>query len=91
MPEAIYNTSPLLYLHRINKLELLSSLFTEVWIPGAVVTELREGRKKGYDVPEPNNYGWLRIIEPQGHGYPWDHKGLRSEPVFFPPGVAFSS
>jgi predicted nucleic acid-binding protein len=37
MPNAISNTSPLLYLHRIKSLKWLPSLFGEVWIPGAVV------------------------------------------------------
>jgi hypothetical protein len=56
MLNAISNTSPLLYLYRIDALKWLPSLFAEIWIPGAVVFELQEGRQKGYDVPNPSDY-----------------------------------
>jgi uncharacterized protein len=56
MPEAISNISPLLYLYRIGALDWLPTLFRGIWIPSAVVCELREGQQKGYDVPTPNDY-----------------------------------
>ena len=65
MPEAISNTSPLLYLYRINAIDWLPELFNEIWIPNAVVLELREGQQRGYDVPVPSAYAWLQIVEPQ--------------------------
>jgi hypothetical protein len=65
MLNAISNTSPLLYLYRIDALKWLPSLFAEIWIPGAVVFELQEGRQKGYDVPNPSNYNRIKIIEPK--------------------------
>lgn len=46
MPEAISNTSPLLYLHQIGVLHLLPELFDKIWVPGAVVHELNEGRRR---------------------------------------------
>jgi hypothetical protein len=52
MPRAISNTSPLLYLHRIEALEWLPRLFEEFWAPTAVVAELEEGRQYGYGVPD---------------------------------------
>jgi hypothetical protein len=64
MRSAISNTSPLLYLYRIGALEWLARLFAEVWIPTAVVGELREGRQRGYDVLEPDNYPWLQVVDP---------------------------
>jgi len=42
MPNAISNTSPLLYLYRIGAIEWLSQLFKEFWIPAAVFDELKE-------------------------------------------------
>ncbi len=33
MADAITNTSPLIYLDRIRRLELLPELFGEVWVP----------------------------------------------------------
>jgi predicted nucleic acid-binding protein len=56
LPEAISNTSPLLYLYRINALDWLPELFNEIWIPNAVVLELREGQQRGYDVPVPSAF-----------------------------------
>ena len=64
MPEAITNTSPLLYLYRIDRLEWLPRLFSSIWTPNAVVEELREGRQRGYEVPDPGNYAWLQIVDP---------------------------
>lgn len=45
MPEAIVNTSPLVYLYRAGVLEWLRLLFDKVWVPAAVVQELEEGIK----------------------------------------------
>jgi predicted nucleic acid-binding protein len=65
MPEAISNTSPLLYLHRVGVLEWLPRLFSEIWIPGAVASELAEGRQRGYDVFSPESSAWARVVEPR--------------------------
>lgn len=65
LPKAISNTSPLLYLYRINAIDWLPELFNEIWTPNAVVLELREGQQRGYDVPVPSAYAWLQIVEPQ--------------------------
>jgi len=46
-------------------LNWLPRLFTEVWIPKGVVVELKEGRQRGYDVPNPIDHNWLRVVEPQ--------------------------
>ncbi len=62
MPEVISNTSPLLYLYRIGVLEWLPTLCSAVWIPQAVVHELQEGQRKGYDVPMPRAYAWLQVV-----------------------------
>lgn len=64
MPEAIVNTSPLVYLHRAGALEWLHQLFSEVWVPAAVVQELEEGLRKGHQVPQVGEYPWMRIIAP---------------------------
>lgn len=65
MPDAISNTSPLLYLYRINALDWLPRLFGRVWTSHAVVTELEEGRRRGFEVPAPIHIPWLDIVEPQ--------------------------
>lgn len=71
MPESISNTSPLLYLYRIGVLDWLPKLFSEVWIPNAVVQELTEGQQRGYDVPNPRDYAWLQIVEPRSVPSQW--------------------
>jgi predicted nucleic acid-binding protein len=64
VPEALGDTSPLLYLHRIQALNWLPRLFSGVWVPSAVLRELQQGRQRGYDVPDLGDYGWLRVAEP---------------------------
>jgi predicted nucleic acid-binding protein len=63
MPDAITNTSPMVYLYRIGALNWLPNMFDEVWIPSAVVRELQEGIQRGYDVPDPSEYNWLKIVD----------------------------
>ncbi|MEA3438648.1 MAG: DUF3368 domain-containing protein [Chloroflexota bacterium] len=64
MHDAISNTTPLLYLYRIGAIEWLPKLFGEIWTPRAVLDEVSEGRKRGYDVPLLKSYDWLKVIEP---------------------------
>jgi len=63
--DAIFNTSPLVYLHRIGALDWLPRLLGAIWTPHAVVIELSEGRRRGYDVPDPQDLAWLRLVDPQ--------------------------
>jgi hypothetical protein len=71
MPEAISNTSPLLYLYRIEAILWLPKLFDEIWIPDAVKNELLAGKSKGYDVPDPSDYTWLKIVNPNSMPSEW--------------------
>ena len=71
MPDAICNTSPLLYLYRIDAIDWLPQLFDEIWAPSAVIQELQEGQHRGYDIPKPNKYEWLKIIDPHAVPSEW--------------------
>lgn len=71
MHDAISNTSPLLYLYRIRAVAWLSKLFGSIWVPSAVVDELIEGQRRGYDVPNPADYGWVQIVDPQSVPSEW--------------------
>lgn len=62
---AVSNTSPLLYLHRIGKIDWLRSLFAEILTPGAVKRELDEGYRRGHNVPRLEDYIWLQVMDPQ--------------------------
>ena len=68
---AISNSSPLLYLHRIDALGWLSALFSEIWVPDAVREELAEGARRGYDVPHINHHEVLVIRNPQQMPSEW--------------------
>lgn len=71
MASAISNTSPLLYLYRIGGIEWLPKLFDEISTPEAVQHELTTGQNRGYDVPNPQNYDWLQIINPKSMPSEW--------------------
>jgi hypothetical protein len=71
MSNAISNTSPLLYLYRIGAIQLLPKLFDEIWIPDAVKEELLTGKDRGYDVPVPAGFEWLRVVNPKSMPSEW--------------------
>lgn len=71
MHNAISNTSPLIYLYRIDAIEWLPKLFGEIWTPRAVIDEVSEGRKRGYDVPLQKSYEWLKVIKPSSVPSEW--------------------
>jgi predicted nucleic acid-binding protein len=71
MPRAISNTSPLLYLHRIGAFKWFPSLFEDIWVPSAVVNELKEGKLRGHDVPNPSDYAWMSITDPHSIPSEW--------------------
>lgn len=71
MPKAISNTSPLLYLYKIGAIEFLPKIFDEVWTAESVQSELHVGRSTGYDVPNPNDYPWLSILNPKSMPSEW--------------------
>jgi hypothetical protein len=71
MPEAITNTSPLVYLYRIDALAWLPELFSEIWMPTPVANEIREGLRRGVSVPDPDEYSWLQNVDPRSRPSAW--------------------
>jgi predicted nucleic acid-binding protein len=71
MLKAVSNTSPLLYLYRIGAINWLPQIFDEVWTPEAVKNELLAGHSKGYNVPNPEDYPWLNIVNPKSMPSEW--------------------
>ena len=71
MPSIITNTSPLYYLHQLDALPWLPELFTEISTPTAVVTELHQGREKGHNAPDPEDYPWIKIKNPSNIPPEW--------------------
>lgn len=37
----------------------------------AVKHELQAGRRKGYDVPNPDDYSWLNVVNPKSMPSEW--------------------
>lgn len=64
MPDVICNTSPLQYLHQIGHLQLLPKLVSRVVVPTAVAEELAEGRRRGLDLPIPEELPWVDLCTP---------------------------
>ena len=61
MPDVICNTSPLQYLHQAGALELLPALAGQVYVPEAVVAELREGQRRNVLLPTLEELSWLTV------------------------------
>ena len=61
MPDVICNTSPLQYLHQAGVLELLPVLAGQVYVPEAVVAELREGQRRNVLLPTLEELSWLTV------------------------------
>jgi predicted nucleic acid-binding protein len=65
MPDTrvIANTSPLLYLHQVDRLHILQQLYNTIVVPPAVREELETGRKQGIDAPDVGGLPWI-VIRP---------------------------
>ena len=64
MPKVVLNTTPIISLLKLNRLELLQQLYSEIYIPVAVYHEIEAGKAKGYykDISKIN---WINIVEIQ--------------------------
>lgn len=64
MPKVVSNTTPLISLLKLARLDILRELYSEVHIPRAVFQEIEAGRKKKYyqDLTKNN---WIRVVEIQ--------------------------
>ncbi len=63
MPKkVISNTTPLINLLKINRLDLLKSLYEKIFVPSFVYCEVEEGKKKAY-YADLRKYDWIEIIE----------------------------
>jgi uncharacterized protein len=63
--DVVSNTSPLSYLHKLRRLEVLRDLFGTVIVPAAVVAELSGGRERGHDLPDPESLAWVTVAPAQ--------------------------
>jgi len=61
MREVISDTSPLQYLHQLDLLDLLPTLYSDVLVPYAVVREVEAGRSLGVALPALETLPWVRV------------------------------
>ncbi len=59
--QVISNTSPLFYLHQINRLDLLQALYGTITVPTAVQQELLAGLAQGLNIPMIEQLDWFNI------------------------------
>lgn len=64
MAELICDTSTLLALQQIGRLDLLRLLSGGVIVPAAVHQELENGRSLGHDVPDVTTVSWMTVRSP---------------------------
>jgi len=62
MPEVVTNTTPIISLLKLSKLEILKDLYSEIIVPNAVYEEVQEGRNKTY-YKDLNQFQWIQIRE----------------------------
>jgi hypothetical protein len=48
MLKVVSNTTPIISLLKISRLDILKDLYSEVYIPDAVYSEIEAGKNKGY-------------------------------------------
>ena len=78
MPEVVVaDTSPLIYLHRAQIIDLLRQLYGRVLVPPIVVAEVAAGDQGDFDVLRLADYPWIEERAPQGliPVYPKLHPG----------------
>ena len=62
MRDVVSNTSPLLYLHQLGRLDVLQALYPRVLVPQSVVAEVDVERARGYDVPTVGEASWIEMV-----------------------------
>jgi len=64
MLKVVSNTTPIISLLKLSKLDILKDLYSEISIPYAVFQEVEAGRNKDY-YTDLSNLNWIEIIEIQ--------------------------
>lgn len=64
MPKVVSNTTPIISLLKLNRLELLQELYKHIYIPTAVYKEIEAGKAKKY-YKDLSKINWIHIIEIQ--------------------------
>lgn len=62
MPKIVSNTTPIISLLKLNRLDLFQQLYKQIYIPSAVYEEIEAGKTKGY-YKDLTKIDWIRITE----------------------------
>ena len=62
MLKIVSNTTPIISLLKLNKLDLLHQLYEQIFIPVAVYNEIEAGKSKEY-YKDLSNIDWINIVE----------------------------
>jgi len=64
MLKIVSNTTPIISLLKISRLDILKELYSEISIPYAVFQEIEAGKNKGY-YQDLSNIDWIKIVKIQ--------------------------
>src|SRR6056297_3487405 len=64
MHKIVSNTTPIISLLKLNRLDFLQKLYKQIYIPTAVYKEIEAGKSKGY-YKDLSKVDWINIIEIQ--------------------------
>ena len=62
MLKVVSNTTPIISLLKLNKLDLLKQLYSQIFIPLAVYNEIEAGKAKGF-YKDLSKFDWIKIVE----------------------------
>ncbi len=61
MPKVVSNTTPIISLLKLNRLELLKQLYAQIYIPLAVYNEIEAGKAKEF-YKDLSKIDWIKIV-----------------------------
>jgi len=64
MPKIVSNTTPIISLLKLGRLDLLQKLYSQIFIPAAVYKEIEAGKTKKY-YQDLSQLEWINIVEIQ--------------------------
>ena len=64
MPDLICDTSPIQYLYQLDLLHIIPALGGRIFVPPAVVDEIKVGLSLGVNLPDPDRLDWAIVQQP---------------------------
>ncbi len=64
MPKVVSNTTPIISLLKLNRLNILQQLYSKIYIPTAVYNEIEAGKSKRY-YKDLSKIDWINIVKIQ--------------------------